>query len=33
MKTLEVRYSSLRFAFLMFGLLFYLKAFDFLIAW
>ena len=32
MKTLEVRYSSLRFAFLMFGLLFYLKAFDFLIA-
>lgn len=31
MKTLEIRYSSLRLAFLMFGLLFYLKVFDFLI--
>ncbi len=31
MKTLEVRYSSLRLAFLLFGLLFYLKAFEFLI--
>lgn len=31
MKTLEVRHSSLRLAFLMFGLLFYLKVFDFLI--
>lgn len=31
MKKLEVRYSSLRLAFLMFGLLFYLKLFDFFI--
>lgn len=30
MKTLEVRYSTLRLGFLLFGLLFYLKAFDFL---
>lgn len=31
MKKLEVRYSTLRLAFLMFGLLFYLKAFGFVI--